>query len=335
MTYTRRTLIHALSASAALAGTAPTARAQRATDPAQGYPSRPVRIVVPFAPGGGNDILARLFGQKLSERFRQNFLVDNRAGAGGQVGTEQVIRARPDGYTLVVNPSGPILANPGSETPAYDQGKDLAPIAVLATFPAFLLVAPDSPHRSLRDLVEWEKANPGQGTYGFGGLVFQMLMDNRICAPALASSRSSTAAPSTRSTPWVAAASPWRRQIPARRSRRWKADGYGRWRDTHRRLEALPDVPTITEAGLLGLEQDIPMAARPRRHAARHRRQSGGGGGRGGAAAAGTGAATAARHGAGRPRAGGLPPHDRERQSHLARDRTRGGHQPHAVSLDR
>lgn len=117
MTYTRRTLIRALAASAALAGTAPKARAQRAADPAQGYPSRQVRIVVPFAPGGGNDILARLFGQKLSERFRQNFVVDNRAGAGGQVGTEQVIRARPDGYTLVVNPSGPILANPGSDTP--------------------------------------------------------------------------------------------------------------------------------------------------------------------------------------------------------------------------
>lgn len=258
MTNTRRTLIRALSASAALAGTAPTARAQRAADPAQGYPSRQVRIVVPFAPGGGNDILARLFGQKLSERFRQNFVVDNRAGAGGQVGTEQVIRARPDGYTLVVNPSGPILANPGSDTPVYDQAKDLAPIAVLATFPAFLLVAPDSPHRSLRDLVDWEKANPGQGTYGFGGLVFQMLMEQLNLRAG------------TRFQPIVyrgtidainalgsggltlAAADPGP-ALAALEGRRVRALAVS----THRRLEALPDVPTITEAGLPGLEQDI------------------------------------------------------------------------------
>jgi tripartite-type tricarboxylate transporter receptor subunit TctC len=217
-----------------------------------------VRIVVPFAPGGGNDILARLFGQKLSERLRQNFLVDNRPGAGGQVGTEQVIRARPDGYTLVVNPSGPILANPGSETPAYDQAKDLAPIAVLATFPAFLLVAPDCPHRSLRDLVEWEKANPGQGTYGFGGLVFQMLVEQLNLRAG------------TRLQPIVyrgtidainalgsggltlAAADPGP-ALAALEGRRVRALAVS----THRRLEALPDVPTITEAGLPGLEQDI------------------------------------------------------------------------------
>jgi tripartite-type tricarboxylate transporter receptor subunit TctC len=258
MPYTRRTLIHAFAAGAALTGTAPEARAQPATDPALGFPSRPVRIVVPFAPGGGNDVLARLFGQKLSERLRQNFLVDNRPGAGGQVGTEQVIRARPDGYTLVVNPSGPILANPGSGTPAYDQAKDLAPVAVLATFPAFLLVAPDSPHRSLQDLVEWEKANPGQGTYGFGGLVFQMLVEQLNLRAG------------TRFQPVVyrgtidainalgsggltlAAADPGP-ALAALEGRRVRALAVS----THRRLEALPDVPTITEAGLPGLEQDI------------------------------------------------------------------------------
>src|SRR5918997_3733304 len=164
MTHTRRASLRRLLGGAGMVLAAPAARAQQrpADDPAAAYPDRTVRIVVPFAPGGGNDILGRLYGQKLSERLGQSFIVENRPGAAGQVGTEQVIRARPDGYTLVVNPSGPILANPGSGTPAYDQAKDLAPVAVLATFPAFLLVAPDSPHRSLQDLVEWEKANPGQ-----------------------------------------------------------------------------------------------------------------------------------------------------------------------------
>ncbi len=258
MAYTRRTLIHAFAASSALAGPAPKARAQPATDPAQGYPSRPVRIVVPFAPGGGNDILARLFGQKLSERFRQNFLIDNRPGAGGQVGTEQVIRARPDGYTLVVNPSGPILANPGSEAPAYDQAKDLAPIAVLATFPAFLLVAPDSPHRSLQGLVEWEKANPGQGTYGFGGLVFQMLVEQLNLRAGThfqpvvyrGTIDAINALGSGGLTVAVADPGPALAALEGRRARALAVS-------THRRIEALPDVPTLAEAGFPGLEQDI------------------------------------------------------------------------------
>ena len=141
------------------------------------YPDHPVRIIVPFAGGGGNDVLARLYGQKLQERLGQTFIAENRPGAGGQVGTEQAIRAKPDGYTLVVNPSGPVLYNPGSTEPAYDQTRDLAPIAVLATFPTFLLVALTSPQRTLQDLLAWEKESPGRATYGFGGLAFQMLAE--------------------------------------------------------------------------------------------------------------------------------------------------------------
>lgn len=259
MNSTRRdSLRAALGAGAALAA-APAARAQQrpaADDPAASYPDRSVRVIVPFAPGGGNDILGRLYGQKLSERFGQNFLVENRPGAAGQVGTEQAIRSRPDGYTLVVNPSGPILSNPGSDQPAYDVGRDLAPIAVLATFPSFLLVAPESPFRTLADLVAWEKANPGRGTYGFGGLVFQMLMEQinlgagtrfqpvvyrgSIDAINAAASRDLTLAV-TDPGPALAA-------LDGRRVRALAVS-------TPSRLPSLPDVPTVAESGFPGLEQ--------------------------------------------------------------------------------
>ena len=120
---------------------------------AQTYPVKTVRIVDVFPPGGGTDVVGRVIASKLTPVFGQSFVVENRPGAAGQVGTEQVIRARPDGHTLVVNPSGPILANPGSEQPAYDQARDLTPIALLTTFPTFLLVAPESPFQTLADLV--------------------------------------------------------------------------------------------------------------------------------------------------------------------------------------
>jgi tripartite-type tricarboxylate transporter receptor subunit TctC len=257
MTHTRRaSLQRLLGAGVVLA--APAARAQQrpADDPAAAYPDRTVRIVVPFAPGGGNDILGRLYGLKLSERLGQSFIVENRPGAAGQVGTEQVIRARPDGYTLVVNPSGPVLANPGSEQPAYDQGRDLAPVAVLATFPTFLLVAPGSPFQTLADLVAWEKASPGRGTYGFGGLAFQMLVEQINLAAGTrfqpvvyrGSIDAINAAASGDLTLAVTDPGPALAALEGRRVRALAVS-------TPRRLPSLPDVPTVAESGFPGLEQ--------------------------------------------------------------------------------
>ena len=245
------------AAGAALAA-APAACAQQrpADDPAASYPDRSVRAVVPFAPGGGNDILGRLYGQKLSERFGQNFIVENRPGAAGQVGTEQVIRSRPDGHTLVVNPSGPTLANPGNDQPAYDQARDLAPIAVLATFPTFLLVAPESPFRTLADLVAWEKASPGRGTYGFGGLVFQMLVEQINLAAGTrfqpvvyrGSIDAINAAASRDLTLAVTDPGPALAALEGRRVRVLAVS-------TPRPPPSLPDVPTVAESGFPGLEQ--------------------------------------------------------------------------------
>ena len=108
-------------------------------DPAQGYPGKPIRIVVGFGPGGGNDIFARLIGQKLSERLGQPVLVENKPGAGAIIATEYVAKAAPDGYTLLVGATGAMTINPAvySKLP-YDTVRDFAPISMIASFPLLL-----------------------------------------------------------------------------------------------------------------------------------------------------------------------------------------------------
>ena len=169
---TRRALLTGLATGSA--GLALPALAQPRTT-AGGYPDRAVRIVVPYAAGGGNDILARIYGQKLSDALGQPFVVDNRPGASAVIGTESVIRSRPDGLTLLVHASGPILFEKGASKPAYDLTSDLAPVAILGAFPGMVLVKGDSPHRTVADLVTWLKANPDKANYGTGGTGFQLL----------------------------------------------------------------------------------------------------------------------------------------------------------------
>lgn len=164
----RRTLTTLLGATALAA---PLARAQDAAR----YPDRPVRIIVPYAPGGANDILARLYGAKLTERLGQPFVVENRPGAQAIVGTEVVARARPDGHTLLIGASGPIVFNPATyRTLPYDAVRDFAPVSLLASFPLILVVAANSPYRTVAELVAWAKANPERANYGASGAGFQL-----------------------------------------------------------------------------------------------------------------------------------------------------------------
>ena len=173
---TRRALVTAMAGGIAAGGTTLARPALAQPRPTGGgYPDRPVRIVVPYAAGGGNDILARIYGQKLSEALGQPFVVDNRPGASAVIGTESVIRSRPDGLTLLVHASGPILFEKGATKPAYDLQSDLSPIAVLGAFPGMVLVKGDSPHRTVADAVAWLKANPAKANYGTGGTGFQLL----------------------------------------------------------------------------------------------------------------------------------------------------------------
>jgi tripartite-type tricarboxylate transporter receptor subunit TctC len=136
---------------------------------AQTYPAKPVRIVVPFAPGGPNDILARVIAQKLTESWGQQVVVDNRAGGGTVIGTEHVARSAPDGYTLLMV-STSHTANPSLRKLPYDPIRDLEPVILVASGPNVVLSHPSVPARSVKDLLAVAKARPDQVTYGSGGL---------------------------------------------------------------------------------------------------------------------------------------------------------------------
>lgn len=136
----------------------------------QSFPSRPLRMVVPFAPGGIADLSARIVGQKMGEILGQTVVIDNRAGAGGAMGGEIVAKAKPDGYTILLCSSSVVVINPllTANSP-YDPRRDLAPISLITSSPYVLLVQPASPHSSMRDLIAAAKAKPGSINFGSAG----------------------------------------------------------------------------------------------------------------------------------------------------------------------
>ena len=134
------------------------------------YPSRPIRLIVPFAPGGGNDTVARLVGQKLEAELGQPVVIDNRAGAGGIVGAEAAARAAPDGYTLFLGGVGSHAINPNLHANlTYDPIKDFQPISLIAAAPLVLVVHPSVPAHSAQELVALAKAQPGKLNYASNG----------------------------------------------------------------------------------------------------------------------------------------------------------------------
>ncbi len=134
------------------------------------YPNRPVRLIVPSAPGGPADIVGRAVGQGLSDMLGQQVVVDNRSGAGGSIGAELLVRAVPDGYTLMISHSGPLAIEPLLHAKAtYDPAKDFAPISLVASSPYLLLVKPGVPAKSVKELIALAKARPGTLNYASGG----------------------------------------------------------------------------------------------------------------------------------------------------------------------
>jgi tripartite-type tricarboxylate transporter receptor subunit TctC len=136
---------------------------------AQDYPAKTVRIVVPFPPGGFNDIVARIVAAKLTERLGKQFIVDNRTGAGGVVGTETAANAPPDGHTLLIA-SLAITINPWFHKLNYDALKAFTPVAILATAPNVIAVSPDFPAKSVKELVALAKKQPGKLQYASAGV---------------------------------------------------------------------------------------------------------------------------------------------------------------------
>lgn len=166
-TPSRRRAIAGLAAfGLGLGGVLPSAMAESAND----FPSKPITIVVPFSAGGTTDILARLIGQKLTERWKVAVVVDNKLGAGGNIGTAQVARSAPDGYTLVMGTIGTHAINPSLyATMPYDALKDFAPITRTAMVPNALVVNASAPFNSVKELIAYGKANPGKLTFGSSG----------------------------------------------------------------------------------------------------------------------------------------------------------------------
>ena len=136
----------------------------------QAYPTKPIRFIVPFAPGGSTDLLARFLAQQLAAPLGQTVVVDNRAGAGGVVGAEMAARAPADGYTIVLGSAGPLTINPNirDKTP-YDTLRDFTPITLATVSPFTLVVHPSSPAKNVKELIALAKAKPGELNFGSAG----------------------------------------------------------------------------------------------------------------------------------------------------------------------
>ncbi len=220
------------------------------------YPRQTVRLVVGFAAGGGNDLQARLMAQKLSERFGQPVIVENKAGAGGNIAAEFVARAAPDGYTLLVTPMATMLINPAvySKLP-YDPIESFTAIVQLSSFALFQAVDATHPAKSVQELVTWAKANPGKSNYGSPASIFQMTaemfntqMGTRFeHIPFKSSNEVIGALQNGQATMAFLDSAPLMGQVRANRLRVLATTGAARWKD-------LPDVPTMAEVGVKNVE---------------------------------------------------------------------------------
>jgi tripartite-type tricarboxylate transporter receptor subunit TctC len=218
-------------------------------DPAK-YPTRPIHIIVGFAAGGGNDIIARIFGQKLSESLGQPVIVENKPGGGAIVATEYVAKSPPDGYTLLMSASG-ISINPAvyAKLP-YDAIKDFVPVSELGSFPLIMIVAASSPIKSVAELVAYAKANPDKTNYASSSASFQLvteLFKQKTGAPMQvipykSANESVLAVISGQVTTTIADAGPVTSQVKSGTARALAVAA-------SKRMEDLPEVPTLKEAG--------------------------------------------------------------------------------------
>ena len=223
-----------------------------------GYPSRPIRWVVTFPPGGGTDIVARTLSAKLSELLGQPLVIDNRSGAAGAIGTEIVARAAPDGHTLLFGTSGALGVLPLLNSKlTYDPFRDFAPISLLVVIPQLLVVNQGYPANSVKELVALAKASPGKLNYATSGLG----SPNHLATELF----NTMAGIGTTHVPYKGAAAgiadlmgaqvqfmfnPMPALVPLVKSGKLKALGVG----GTTRSPALPDVPTVAEAGVPGYE---------------------------------------------------------------------------------
>src|SRR5438105_7133595 len=142
---------------------------------AQDYPTKPIRIVVGYAAGGGNDLIVRVMAPRLSEALGQQVIVENKPGAQAIIATESVAKATPDGYTILMGPTGPMAMNPATYAKLpYSSTRDFAPISTIGQFPLIVTVGASLPVRSVKELIDYAKKNPGQANYASSAAAFQI-----------------------------------------------------------------------------------------------------------------------------------------------------------------
>jgi tripartite-type tricarboxylate transporter receptor subunit TctC len=226
-----------------------------------GYPAKPVRLIVAFPPGGSTDIVARLVGQKLTERIGQQVIIDNRGGAGGMVGTDLAAKSAPDGYTLTMGTTSThVIAPAAYPSVKYDPVKDFVPLTLVASTPYLLVVNPSVPAKTLKDFVARMKSQPGKLNYASAGagstthLAMEMLK--------LASGTDIVHVPYNGNGPAGTAVLGGQVQalfgsmpavLPQAKAGKVRPIAVG----TAKRSPALPDVPTVAEQGFPGFEVSL------------------------------------------------------------------------------
>ena len=223
---------------------------------AQSYPNKPIHFIVPFAPGGPNDIRARLIGEKLTESWGQQVVIENKPGADGAIGMEFVAKAAPDGYTILLGTSGATVVTPNLyKKVRYDSVKDFAPITQLTSSAITMLVNPSVPVKSVKELIELAKSKPGQLNYASPSSPFYLTAEmfklmagvNIVCIPYKGSAPSMTALISGEVSVMFDTSLMTMPHIKAGKARAIAIC-------SPKRSLALPDVPTMSESGLPGFE---------------------------------------------------------------------------------
>jgi tripartite-type tricarboxylate transporter receptor subunit TctC len=220
------------------------------------YPNRPLRIIVGFAPGGSNDIVARLLAEKLNKSFGQPAIVENKPGGGGAVAAAFVKSQPADGYTLLVGASGAMVVGPAIGAPAsYETLADFEPVSTLVTFPLVFIVNAESPHKTLKDLVAWSKANPSASNYGSASPTFTLAAELLKLRTGALMQRvsyrgSNDAVVAVLGNQVTAAMTDPLPAIPLLKDGKLRALAV----TSPNRLAELPDVPTMAEAGITGAE---------------------------------------------------------------------------------
>ena len=250
----------AVAAAATAAGLLTALPVQTQTSPAAAYPAKPIRLVVPFTPGGSTDILARAIGQELSRAWGQSVVIDNVPGAGGSIGADKVAKSPADGYTLLMGHIGTLAVNPSlyPKLP-YNPVTDFAPVAWVARVPNVLVIHPAVPAKTTQELVALAKARPGQLNYGSGGNgsaanlateYFKMQTGTSLLhipyrgtVPAMTDLMGGQIQVLFTGAPAVLG------QIKTGQLRALAVS-------SPTRLDALPEVPTVAEAGYKGFEAD-------------------------------------------------------------------------------